>query len=167
MDVPFDVCFTSPLSRAKKTAEIVLNGRKIPVVEDERIIEMGFGDLEGKCCSKDGWEMPESFHDFFDDPVHYRPVGDGESFADVKKRVGEFLQWLSEDEKYQKSVILISTHGAALAGLLNCIKGESLANYWGKGVHKNCAVTKVEAIDGNYTIIFENQVYYDDDVEDW
>lgn len=145
----------------------MLNGREIPVIEDERIIEMGFGELEGKCCSKEDWEMPESFHDFFDDPVNYKPVGAGESFADVKTRASEFLCWLSDNKDYQDSTILISTHGAALAGLLNCIKGEPLAKYWGSGVHKNCAVTKVEVVDGNYTIIFENQVYYDDEVKDW
>lgn len=165
--MPFDVCFTSPLSRAKKTAEIVLKGRNIPIIDEPRIIEMGFGELEGKCCSKDGWEMPDSFHAFFDDPEHYEPVGTGESFADVKARVGEFLHWLSKEEFYRDSKILISTHGAALAGMMNTIKGETLAKYWGIGVHKNCAVTKVEVVDGTYTIIFENQVYYDDEVKDW
>ena len=31
-DIPFDLVFTSPLKRAKETAEIVLNGRDIPIV---------------------------------------------------------------------------------------------------------------------------------------
>ena len=47
-DIPFDLVFTSPLKRAKETAEIVLNGRDIPIVEDERIIEISFGVNEGK-----------------------------------------------------------------------------------------------------------------------
>ena len=31
-DVPFDVAFTSPLSRAKETAEIILKDRNIPII---------------------------------------------------------------------------------------------------------------------------------------
>ena len=64
---------------------------------------------------------------------------------------------------------MIATHGAALAGLLNNIKGKSLAEYWGEGVqvHKNCAVTEVEVVDGKPKIISENVVYYDDEVKPW
>ena len=33
-DVPFDICFTSPLTRARQTAQCVLGDREIPVIED-------------------------------------------------------------------------------------------------------------------------------------
>ena len=32
-DVHFDLCFTSPLSRAKETARIILEGRDVPIIE--------------------------------------------------------------------------------------------------------------------------------------
>ena len=44
---PFDICFTSPLTRAKQTAYYVLGNRQIPVIEDKRIQEIDFGVLEG------------------------------------------------------------------------------------------------------------------------
>ena len=31
-DVPFDICFTSPLKRARQTAELILGERKVPVI---------------------------------------------------------------------------------------------------------------------------------------
>ena len=34
-DVPFDICFTSPLARARQTAHYVLGNRQIPVIEDK------------------------------------------------------------------------------------------------------------------------------------
>ena len=45
----FDECFSSPLSRAKETAEIVLreSGNEIPVIIDDRIKEIFVGDWEG------------------------------------------------------------------------------------------------------------------------
>ena len=67
-DVHFDLCFTSPLSRAKETARIILEGRDVPIIEDPRIEEMSFGVYEGKCCSSEGWELPEEFRRFFDGP---------------------------------------------------------------------------------------------------
>ncbi len=48
-NVHFDVCYCSPLTRARQTADIVLRDRdeKVPVIIDDRLIEMGFGEYEG------------------------------------------------------------------------------------------------------------------------
>ena len=111
--------------------------------------------------------MPDSFQKFFDDPANFEPAPEGESFAQVKKRTDEFLQWLYNKKEFEDCNVLITTHGAALAGLINNIKGESLEKYWGVGVHKNCAVTEVEVKDQIPTILTENKVYYDDKVKEW
>lgn len=166
-DVPFAVCFSSPLGRAMETAELILSGRDVPVIPDERIKEMAFGEWEGKCCSKEGWELPERFQAFFDDPMHYEPAAGGEDFSDVKGRMGEFLSWLSTQKQYEDDNILITTHGVALVGMLNYIKEKPLREYWGQGVHKNCAVTEVQVTDGKFQILSENKVYYDDYVKLW
>ena len=42
-----DVCYCSPLIRAVETAQIVLKNRDIPIIKDERLMEMSFGDYEG------------------------------------------------------------------------------------------------------------------------
>lgn len=166
-DVPFDVCFTSPLGRARETAQIILQGRDVPILEDKRILEMNFGVLEGKCCSKEGWDVPDSFQMFFDDPVHYQAPEGGEDFQAVRERTGDFLNWLFAQEQYRDSTVLVTTHGAAMAGLLNNLKKKPLAEYWGVGVHKNCGVTEVEVTDGRIEIISENKVYYTDVVKPW
>ncbi len=147
-DIPFDICFTSPLWRAKETAEIILAGRNVPIIEDDRITEMAFGEYEGGCCSKAGWNLPEGFRKFFTDPAHYERPSGGEDFYDMKKRTGEFLDSLLENEEWKDFTILITTHGAALAGILNNVKNEDIADYWGIGVHKNCAVTELESGEG-------------------
>ncbi|MDO5589507.1 MAG: histidine phosphatase family protein [Lachnospiraceae bacterium] len=166
-DIHFDVCFTSPLKRAKETAEIILAGTDTPIIEDERIIEMGFAEYEGKCCSKEGWELPESFRAFFHDPVNFMPAEGGEDFATVKKRTKDFLDWLTHTPEYEDKTVLLATHGVALAGILNNIKNLPLEEYWGIGVHKNCAVTKIEIQDDVATIIYENRAFYKEEVKDW
>lgn len=165
--IPFAACYTSPLKRARETAEILLQGKDVPIMEDERLMEMAFGIYEGKCCSKEGWELPDSFQKFFDDPVHYQAPHGGESFAEVKERLSAFLSELYKKEEYRDSNILITTHGAALAGLLNIIRKDPLEKYWGIGVQKNCAVSEVEVVDQVPKILAENIVYYKAKVEDW
>lgn len=165
--IPFDVCYSSPLGRAEETARLILNGRDVPIITDHRIMEMAFGEYEGKCCSKEGWNLPREFEYFFHDPAHFKPAEGGESFEQVQKRAGEFIEELCGKRQYQESNVLITTHGAALAGILNYIRGGSIEEYWGIGVHKNCAVTELFAADGRIEILSENVVYYDDKVEDW
>ncbi len=38
-DIPFDICYSSPLIRARRTAELVLGGRaaSVPVILDKRL----------------------------------------------------------------------------------------------------------------------------------
>ena len=68
-DIPFDIVFTSPLKRAKETAQLVLGGRDVPVVEDGRIAEISFGKYEGTHWDpKAGcFESPAIFN-FFNHP---------------------------------------------------------------------------------------------------
>lgn len=46
-DMPIDLVYSSPLKRARETAEIICAGRDVPIVFDERIREIGFGEFEG------------------------------------------------------------------------------------------------------------------------
>lgn len=43
-----DLIICSPLKRARQTADIINEGRNIPIIIDERISERDFGEFEGK-----------------------------------------------------------------------------------------------------------------------
>ena len=45
--IPFDNVYSSPLARARQTAEVVCRGRGIPLFFDARLQERGYGELEG------------------------------------------------------------------------------------------------------------------------
>ena len=47
-DIDIDLVISSPLLRARQTAELVMAGRSIPLITDRRIMEMSFGDWEGE-----------------------------------------------------------------------------------------------------------------------
>lgn len=55
-DIHFDICFCSPLIRAKETAQIFLSARNIPIIYDNRIMEMCFGTYEG---IENSFEIPD------------------------------------------------------------------------------------------------------------
>ena len=165
--VSLDVCFSSPLMRAYETAEIILRGRDVQIFADNRLIEMRFGEWEGKRCTKSSREVPERFQDFFDNPEKYTPCEEGEDFAALKRRCEDFLSWLFGEEEYTDKNILITTHGCTLLALLMCIRRKPVSGFWGDGVHYNCGVTEVEVKGQEARVISENQIYYHDEVEQW
>ena len=155
-DTRLDLIYTSPLQRAKETALILKGDRDIPVIEDNRIREMCFGEYEG-CIAK---ENPDIWR-LFESPEKYVAPENGETLNKLLGRTKSFLDEITGDENLKDKVILISTHGAALRGLLSAIKETPLEDFWAGGVHKNCAVTIVEKNEkGKLQIIEEAKTYY-------
>lgn len=73
-NVSFDLCITSPLVRARKTAELILakQAHKVPVKEDIRIREINFGVLEGVVCMNDAREyLDPQMKKFFTDSRNF------------------------------------------------------------------------------------------------
>ena len=70
-------------------------------------------------------------------------------------------------EKYKDKTILISTHGASLRAMLDYIRNIPLEKFWDGGVHKNCAVTIVNYLNGRPEVEKEGIIYYDDIVKEW
>lgn len=160
-DVDFDMIFTSPLKRARETAEIIKGERNIPVIVEERIQEISFGAYEGLCYGKEHYSIPDKdFMNFFDKPERYVTPPGGESFEEVLVRTGEFLQELAGKAEYQDKTILLSTHGCALKAVLANARGTVLSQFWGEGVHKNCAVSLLEIKNGKIEVLEDGRLYY-------
>lgn len=168
-DIHFDLAYTSPLIRAKETAEIILEGRNIPIFESLGIKEMGFGVYEGMCCGeKTKTSENEAFQKFFSDTGNYVPAEGGESIGELMERTGRFLKELCENEELQGKHILLSTHGAAMTAFLNHIRGNlNAADFWKWRVPSNCAVTIVDVKDGVPVIVEENKIYHKEPVKRW
>ena len=101
--------YSSPFLRTRETAEIIAEKIGLPkgeIVYDNRLKELEFGDFSGK-PGREYCHYMESKSWEFD-----TRVPGGESFADVKKRFGEFLYEV--DKKEQKENILIVSHGCTI-----------------------------------------------------
>lgn len=160
-DIPFDIIFTSPLKRARETAEIIRGKREIPIALEERIQEISFGEYEGLCYGKENYSIPDKdFMNFFNKPQDYKTPPGGESLEEVITRTGEFLQEILQKEAYKDKNILLSTHGCALKACLANINGSLLAEFWGEGVHKNCAVSLIDVKEGKVVVTEDGKLYY-------
>ena len=159
-EVRFDRCYTSPLSRARMTAERILEGRSVPVIPDERLREIDFGVLEGTRIRDDqGRYAQEALRIFFDDPLRYeRPEG-GENIRDVLRRTASFWEDITGDSGLQDKTLLISSHGCAVRGLLQNIYRDP-EHFWHGSVPPNCSVSIVEVKDGKARLAAEDRVYY-------
>ena len=143
-DVSFSRVFSSPLTRAVQTAEILAPHIK-PVI-DERLIEMDYGPYEGA----DLTHLPPEILTFFSDFVH-NPAPDGmEQLSSVVERAGAFL----EDIRQISGDILISTHAIAMKGILEYLSPESKGRYWSKYIG-NCSIYLATNSEGEFGVPYE------------
>jgi probable phosphoglycerate mutase len=141
-DIPIDICYCSPLIRAKETAEIFLAGRSVPIIEDERLREMGFGIYEG---TEDVFHKPQCpVYKLFKDPLNYEPQDGAESFASLYSRTGEFIAEILMPELKQQKDVLIVGHGALNCSLINQLEQIPLERFWEKS-HGNCELEKIDS----------------------
>ena len=102
----FDKIYTSPLSRAKQTAEIINKHHNAPVIEDDRLKEIYMGSLQGKFL-KD--LSDEEKHLAFSNPEHFG----GETHEEFCKRAISFFK---EIENTTETILIVS-HGGTYRAL--------------------------------------------------
>ncbi len=140
-DVHFDICYCSPLIRARETAEIFLRGRNIPIVPDERLVEMSFGVSEGKVIELKREDDPIT--KLFLAPEKYtEPVEGGESFAQLFERTGEFLDEVVRPQLEQEKDVLIVGHGAMDSSIVCRVRNMPISEFWSAGI-ENCKLMKL------------------------
>ena len=160
-DIPFDLAFTSPLRRARQTAEIVLRGRDVPLAEEPKLIEIAFGVYEG-CTALPTERDPHpdpNLLNFIRDPEHYVAPEGGESIPGLCMRMSAYLNSLIRRRDLQDKTILLSTHGAATCAMLNAIDPPE-GFFWRGGVPYHCSYAIVDVIDGEPELVAENQICY-------
>ncbi len=140
-DIRFDICFSSPLLRAYETARIVLEGRGVPVITDERLSEMGFGIYEGMEYGPAAADSPVNV--LFDHPEAYAAPGEGaESFADLFSRTGAFLEEVALPLHRQGKAVLIAGHIAMNSSIICRLRNIPLERFWSAGTD-NCRLERL------------------------
>lgn len=157
--VHFDLCYTSPLLRARQTAELVLKGRDVPILCDSRIREINFGVLEGtRFKDEKGNVISKEMEIFFNDPMAYRRPAGGEDISDILLRTKDFWEELVNNRELSEKTLLISSHGCAVRALLQNLY-QDYEDFWHGCVPPNCCVNLVSVRDGKAEFLEEDRVY--------
>ena len=118
--IELDVMYTSMLSRAQKTGDIILgilNHKEIPIIKNEALNERHYGSLAGlnKDDARKKWgdEQVHIWRRSFD-----MPPPDGESLKDTADRVLPYFETEIMPKVISGSSILIAAHGNSLRALI-------------------------------------------------
>ncbi len=139
-DLSFDICFCSPLQRARETAEIFLAGRNTPIQVDERLREMSFGSFEGMEGVLENPDCP--VYRLFHDPAHYEACGGAESLSELFARSGSFIKEVLTPEFVQEKNVLLVAHGGLNCSIIAQYENTPLADFW-KNLQGNCEVKRL------------------------
>lgn len=139
--IPFDVCYCSPLRRAVETARLALSGRPVPIITDDRLIEMSFGTCEGLSHIMRIPDCPVRV--LFEHPDQYTlaPEG-GETIDDLFARTGEFLQEVALPEVEKGKHILIVGHGVMNSSIVCQVRHLPVSEFWSAGI-ENCKLMQL------------------------
>ena len=129
----FDLMYTSMLTRAKKTGDLILQEMRHPeitIIKNEALNERNYGSLAG--LNKD-----DARKKWGDDQVHIwrrsfdTPPPNGESLKDTAERVLPYFKSEIMPKVIEGSSILIAAHGNSLRSLimeLDSISSEEIVN---------------------------------------
>ena len=161
-DVEIDHMYSSPLPRAKTTAETLIKDLHrdvdLSIVDDLREFDLGI--MEGRKFSELEREMPEVIYAFRHQPKDYDyDLIRGESFEEVAQRTTGAVQRIVEANHEKGSVVIVS-HGAALVTMIQSLLGTNVDDIRKDGGLSNTSLTHLQYKDGQYKLVEWNETGY-------
>ena len=140
-NIHFDICYCSPLKRARETAQILLEGRSIPIITDDRLVEMCFGEYEG---IENSFSIPNCpINVMFTNPEKYvSSIGGAETFEELFSRTGSFLKEVIDPLLKEGKDVLIVGHGMMNLSIISQIRNIPIKDFWSVGIEQ-CKLIKL------------------------
>jgi len=131
--LPISLAISSPLSRARTTAEAILVGRETKLELDEGLLEISHGQWEGKLATDIELSHAEMFGTWRSRPDRHVPAGpEAETLGDVEERAWPILVRTTAQlaELEPDATALIAAHDAVNRVLLCRVLGLALTRVW-------------------------------------
>ena len=138
--------YSSPLRRARDTAVAIVGGRDIPLLTDERLIEMSFGAWEMRPWGEINREYPELKNAFLHDTGRWYVEG-SESYAAVQERMLAVMTDLARAN--DGKTVAVASHGMAIRAFLACVSEKP-------PIVDNTSVTLLRYENGSFTVVYAN-----------
>lgn len=119
--VPIDVLYSSPLPRARQTAQAIADALGLTVLTDDRLREVDVGDWQGLSHDEiEAWDG-ERFAAYLADWYH-TPTPNGESRMELQVRARAAFDDITA--RHCGATIAIVSHGGTLGMLLESLLGK-------------------------------------------
>jgi probable phosphoglycerate mutase len=105
---------SSPLRRARVTADLVATGLNVPVETRNELTETDFGEWEGLTFAEAALQYPVEHRAWLSSPSI--PAPGGESFEDVDRRVAGLLEELRRD--YAGKTVVVVSHVTPIKSII-------------------------------------------------
>lgn len=149
--IHIDIIYSSPIERALTTANIIKGDKSIEVITDDGLMEMCFGDYEGKITDEVMKENPNWDISLIMKGNTELTAPNGENLAEVRDRVARSMNKIIE--KNRGKTILIVAHGITLKAIMYYFKDEEVNSE----VMGQATLTKVNVDENNkFYIEFKN-----------
>lgn len=150
-EIELDVIYTSPIERALHTANIIKGERQLEVITEDRLMEMCFGDYEGRKTDEVMKENPEWNIDLIMHGDVSLSAPNGENLENVRSRVKDAMDSIIEVNRGKN--VLIVAHGITLKALMHYFKDKEVnSEVMGQATLTKIIVDK----DNNFNIEFKN-----------
>jgi alpha-ribazole phosphatase len=154
-----DAVYASDLTRARSTAEAMVDPHGLDIRIEPRLREVHFGEWEGFTYSELLDRIP-GFSEVWDawnaDRVHHAPPG-GESLLQFSARVESALEDVRAAHK-DGTVALVS-HGGSIRMAFCVLLGLPLTSYWRMSVH-NTSVSEIEMREHGPVVVRWNDTHH-------
>lgn len=150
-DMGIDVIYSSSSGRAVDTADIINRYIGVDINLSDDLREIGLGKLQGLTQEEIKVKYPDEYNDYYNDPVNYIPVGDGETFNELLMRVQRKFTRII-DENCDKNILVV-THTMVIKMLICMIKNQGIERFWDKPYIRQGSLTVVESINGQMSLL--------------
>ena len=155
-DYDFSICYSSPMSRALETAEIVLEDRRTPIIKENLLLEQAYGLEEGTRPYIPFTSRPNaSEYNYQRRPELYQAPLGGESFEALYDRAESFLhKVLIPAAEAQDRTILVASHSAFLSALEGIIFKIPVKDFWSMRLD-TCGYAVLKEEKGFFTLVYQ------------
>ena len=151
-DTEFAHIISSPSGRTLETVQLIKGNRDIPIITDERIMEMNLGSWQGMKQDDLKKQYPNEYEHFINKPDDHQIEG-AESLTEMSNRATEFLTELKKSR--DNGNLLVVTHGRFISALYAVFKGVELKDIWAGPTVQGTSLTIVKLDQEQYEVLLE------------
>lgn len=144
--------YSSPLSRARETAEMVAAGRGLAVIVDAAFTDIDYGEWTEYWDIEARWKFGDQYRQWKERP-HLVKFAGGESLDEVRRRAAPRLRELALENP--EGTIALVSHRVVLKLLLCEAKGLDNSHFWEVRLDTG-AVSVLEYGNGTLCVAVEN-----------